>query len=112
VRRCLPASFEKGLPYQRRGAVRDLRADKDGQRLIASVNVTRPRPYHVFVEAYGPAELYVTERTPMGFVVQAMRGDSTAEFSYRIVAKRRGYEVNRLERAPWADASPGFEPGR
>jgi superfamily II DNA or RNA helicase len=50
VRRCLPGSFEKGRPYQRRGAVRDLRADKGGQRLIASVNGTRPRPYHVFVE--------------------------------------------------------------
>jgi hypothetical protein len=60
-------------------------------------------PYHVFVEAYGPADLYVAERTPLGFVVQAIRGDSTAEFSYRLVAKRRGYEVSRLERAPWAD---------
>jgi len=50
VRRCLPGRFDKGRPYQRRGAVRDLRADKGGQRLIASVNGTRPRPYHVFVE--------------------------------------------------------------
>jgi SNF2-related domain/SWIM zinc finger len=50
VRRCLPGSFEKGRPYQRQGAVRELRADKGGQRLIASVKGTRPRPYHVFVE--------------------------------------------------------------
>jgi superfamily II DNA or RNA helicase len=50
VRRCLPGSFEKGRPYQRQGLVRDLRADKGGQRLIASVKGTRPRPYHVFVE--------------------------------------------------------------
>jgi hypothetical protein len=50
IRRCLPESFEKGRPYQRQGAVRDLRADKGGQRLIASVKGTRVRPYHVFVE--------------------------------------------------------------
>jgi superfamily II DNA or RNA helicase len=50
VRRCLPEAFEKGRPYQSHGLVRDLRADKGGQRLIASVKGTRPRPYHVFVE--------------------------------------------------------------
>jgi superfamily II DNA or RNA helicase len=50
IRRCLPGSFEKGRSYHHEGAVRDLRADKGGQRLIASVRGTRPRPYHVFVE--------------------------------------------------------------
>jgi superfamily II DNA or RNA helicase len=50
IRRCLPGSFEKGRSYHREGAVRHLRADKGGQRLIASVRGTRPRPYHVFVE--------------------------------------------------------------
>ena len=50
IRRCLSESFDKGRSYHREGAVRDLRADKGGQRLIASVKGTRPRPYHVFVE--------------------------------------------------------------
>lgn len=50
IRRCLAGSFEKGRSYWREGAVRDLRADKGGQRLIASVRGSRPRPYHVFVE--------------------------------------------------------------
>jgi hypothetical protein len=50
IRRWLPESFEKGRPYQRQGLVRDLHADKGGQRLIASVKGTRVRPYHVFVE--------------------------------------------------------------
>ena len=50
IRRCLPGSFEKGRSYFFEGAVRDLRADKGGQRLIASVRGNRPRPYHVFVE--------------------------------------------------------------
>ncbi len=62
-------------------------------------------PYHVFVQPYGEAELYVTERTPLGFVVRLRDGDQSVEFSYRLVAKRRGFERARLERAPWADAA-------
>src|ERR1700737_1352165 len=50
IRRCLHGEVDKGRPYQRRGAVRDLRADKDGQRLIALVQGTRLRPYRVFVD--------------------------------------------------------------
>ena len=30
-------------------------------------------------------------------------GDDTSEFSYRLAAKRLGYETDRLERAPYAD---------
>jgi hypothetical protein len=60
------------------------------------------QPYHVFLEEYGKAQLYVAERTPLGFVVQSVSG-ADVEFSYRLVAKRRGFEGNRLERAPWAD---------
>ena len=60
-------------------------------------------PYHVFVQPYGSAELYVTERTPLGFVVALKDGDADAEFSYRIVAKRLGFEGKRLDAAPWAD---------
>jgi hypothetical protein len=65
-------------------------------------------PYHVFLEEYGDAQLYVAERTPLGFIVQS-HGGADIEFSYRIVARRRGYETTRLERAPWADDSPGIE---
>jgi hypothetical protein len=59
--------------------------------------------YHVFVQPYGRAELYVAERTPLGFTVTLKDGDPNAEFSYRIVAKRLGFEGKRLEAAPWAD---------
>jgi hypothetical protein len=62
--------------------------------------------YHVFVQPYGRAELYVAERTPLGFTVALKDGDSNAEFSYRIVAKRLGFEGKRLEAAPWADHPP------
>jgi hypothetical protein len=59
--------------------------------------------YHVFVQPYGRAELYVADRTPLGFTVALKDGDPNAEFSYRIVAKRLGFEGKRLEAAPWAD---------
>jgi hypothetical protein len=62
--------------------------------------------YHVFVQSYGRAELYVAERTPLGFTVALKDGDPNAEFSYRIVAKRLGFEGKRLEAAPWADELP------
>jgi len=50
IRRCLGYELDKGRPYQRRGAVRDLRADKGGKRLVANVQGTRRRPYRVCVE--------------------------------------------------------------
>jgi len=68
--------------------------------------VRSDEPYHVFVQPYGAAQLYVTNRTSSGFEVAVTQGDSSTEFSYRIVAKRRGFEEARLERAPWADKLP------
>lgn len=58
-------------------------------------------PYHVFVQVYGNAEVYVDNRTPTGFDVVLSEGDDDVEFSYRIVATRLGYEDARLEPAPW-----------
>ena len=60
-------------------------------------------PYHVFVQSYRDAELYVRQRTPLGFEVALRAGDPNAEFSYRVVAKRLGFEAKRLEPAPWVD---------
>ena len=68
IDRCFPGGIGKARPYQRRGAVRDLRADKGGQRLIASVQGTRPRPYHVFVEigSSDPVRLSAQCSCPVG----------------------------------------------
>ncbi|MFN8361566.1 MAG: hypothetical protein U0264_16785 [Candidatus Kapaibacterium sp.] len=66
--------------------------------------VNLDEPYHVFLQTYGDAELYVSKRTPSGFEVKVRGGEIVStEFSYRIVAKRKGFEAIRLERAPWAD---------
>ncbi len=61
------------------------------------------RPYHVFLQAYGDASIYVSRRTADGFEVR-VRGDRSTvqplDFSYRLVAKRRGYGDRRLKAHP------------
>jgi hypothetical protein len=79
---------------------------------IFSETVNLDKPYHVFVQPYGDAELYVSQRTPAGFEVRLRAGDPGVEFSYRLVAVRRGYEDTRLERAPWADDDPNLYPAQ
>ncbi|MCA9444733.1 MAG: hypothetical protein KC964_28360, partial [Candidatus Omnitrophica bacterium] len=70
---------------------------------LFSETVNLEEPYHVFVqlndsESEGVA---VEEKTATSFTVVELRsGDSNAEFSYRIVAKRRGFEEVRLEERP------------
>ncbi len=74
-----------------------------------TVNLTES--YHVFVQSYGDAELYVSRRTPTQFEVKVRgTGDPNVEFSYRLVAKRLGYETDRLVPAPWADNDPNLYP--
>jgi hypothetical protein len=68
-----------------------------------SETVSLGEPYHVFVQPYGRAEIYVTNRGRSGFDVVLKDGEPNVEFSYRVVAKRLGFESKRLERAPWAD---------
>jgi hypothetical protein len=65
-------------------------------------------PYHVFLQPYGAAEVYVAKRTPTGFTVVVRNGEQNAEFSWRVVATRRGFEGRRLDRAPWADGDPNL----
>jgi len=69
-------------------------------------------PYHVFVQGYGAATLAVTQREADRFVVRSSDRLDGAEFSYRIVAKRRGYGTARLERAAWADGDANLFPDR
>lgn len=59
--------------------------------------VNLEEPYHVFLQAYGDTVLYVTNRTPHSFDVHISEGALPVDFSYRIVARRLGYENARLE---------------
>lgn len=79
----------------------------DGEAVITidplfAQTVNLDEPYHVFVQAYGDAEIYVTGRTPAQFEVRLRDGDDAVEFSYRLVAKRLAYENTRLAPAPSA----------
>jgi hypothetical protein len=77
---------------------------------VQTVNLAEP--YHVFLQAYGDADLYVASRTGESFEVRSREGDPAVEFSYRLVAKRLGYEEERLVRAPWADSDANLYPGK
>jgi hypothetical protein len=60
--------------------------------------VSATADYHVFLTPNGDSKgLYVVAKTATGFEVrESGGGTSTLAFDYRIVAKRRGYEAQRL----------------
>jgi hypothetical protein len=60
--------------------------------------VTADASYHVFITPNGDSKgLYVIRKTATSFEVrESGGGTSSLSFDYRIVAKRRGYEAQRL----------------
>ena len=53
--------------------------------------------YRIFLTPLGDCALYVAEKTPASFTVKAIGGQTcNISFDYRIVAKRAGYENERL----------------
>jgi len=66
---------------------------------LFSETVDLGEPYHVFVQPYGDTDLYVSERSAIGFRVKARNGELGSEFSFRVVAKRKGYKTKRLNSA-------------
>ena len=60
--------------------------------------VTADASYHVFITPNGDSKgLYVINKTANSFEVrESGGGTSSLSFDYRIVAKRRGYEAQRL----------------
>ncbi len=77
----------------------------NGQAVVAiepifAQTVNLSETYHVFFTPLGDCGLYVAEKTPASFTVQALGGQTcNIAFDYRIIAKRLGYEKNRLEPA-------------
>jgi hypothetical protein len=58
-----------------------------------------PDGYHVFITEYDDDNgLFVTNRTNTGFEVHAKNSVSRAEFSYRVVARRKDVAPARLEK--------------
>jgi len=77
---------------------------------IFAETVNLSEPYSVLLQPYGDAVMYVGERTAEGFVVRSREGDGNVSFSYRLAAKRLGYEGQRLDRAEWADGDVNLYP--
>ena len=50
--------------------------------------------YHVFITSYSEDDVKVVERTPTHFVCKGTQG---TRFSWMLMAKQKGYEVERLE---------------
>jgi len=81
---------------------------EDGRAVIQidplfAETVNLGEPYHVFVQLKDSKceGVAVEDETAINFAVVELRnGNSNAEFSYRIVAKRRGFEEVRLEERP------------
>lgn len=72
---------------------------------IFAETVNLKEDYHVFVTplCQEPALLFVTSKTGASFTVQGVtlgNQPSSCDFDYRVVAKRLGYENERLEPAP------------
>jgi hypothetical protein len=67
-------------------------------------------PLHVFLTPLGDCKgLYVRRRSVDGFDVRELAGGtSSLEFSYRIVAKRRGKQAKRLEKVRLPQLSSGL----
>jgi hypothetical protein len=64
---------------------------------IFAETVNLKEAYQVFLTPLGDCALYVAEKTPTSFSVQALGGQTCSiAFDYRIVARRLGYEQIRL----------------
>ena len=78
---------------------------------LETVSIEQEHPMKVFVQLEGDCNgVYVSKGTT-GFDVHELKGGrSNVSFSYRVVAKRRGYEEDRLEFAKSAVDDPTFYP--
>ncbi len=67
---------------------------------LRTVN-TRDGRYHVFVTPRGKPQgtLFVTAMTPSTFEIRETSGLSEIDVSFRVVAKRKGFELERLKRS-------------
>jgi hypothetical protein len=65
-----------------------------------TVSISREHPALVFIQPAGDCNGLCAIADEQGFDVRELQsGTSSVEFSYRVVAKRRGYEEVRLPRA-------------
>jgi hypothetical protein len=80
--------------------------------LLETVTIDAANPMHVFVQLHNPdCEGVAVNRGLTGFdVVELKGGVSDVSFSYRVVAKRKGYEQERLDYCKAAETDPYLYP--
>ena len=65
---------------------------------LETVTISKAHPMHVFIEPHGPCNATYVTRGLTGFeVIEHHGGSSTTSFSYRVVARRKGFEAKRLD---------------
>lgn len=79
---------------------------------LSTVTIDQMNPMHVFIQLHDAGcEGVAVERGTDGFdVLELRQGRSTASFSYRVVAKRKGFEEDRLEISESARRDPYLYP--
>jgi hypothetical protein len=79
-------------------------------------SVVKTRDYHVFLSPYGDCNgLYVSRRTARGFTVRELKkGLGKVRFSYRVVARRKDIEDERMPKVayPVPPSAPPSAPSR
>jgi hypothetical protein len=66
---------------------------------LDTVTIDSDHPFMVFITPTGPMGDYYIEKSGASFIVVAENASAGATFDWRVVAKRRGYENDRLEPA-------------
>ena len=65
---------------------------------LETVAIDERSPMHVFIQLKGPSQGTFVQTGTTGFdVIEQDDGSSSIAFSYRVVAKRRGFESKRLD---------------
>ncbi len=69
---------------------------------LETVTINEQQPMKVFIQLNDDCRGVYVQRQATGFeVVELAGGKSSAHFTYRVVAKRKGFETARLEAAPY-----------
>ena len=80
------------------GGLAVVQIDRD---FLQTVNTTKD--YHVFLTARGNSagSVYIDNETPSSFEIRETSGTANIKVSYKVVAKRKAFEDERLKRADW-----------
>jgi len=79
---------------------------------LETITINNENPYKVFIQMIDeiPNNVHIVKHDNYFEVVENNNGTSTAEFDWRLVAKRKGYEKLRLKDTPEAYTDPALYP--